>query len=54
MGSGLTLQFDKLSVLNLPKEAGLSFLTFNGRVQPRRTGQLRERAKLQVSFFVSL
>jgi hypothetical protein len=32
MGSGLTLHFDKLSVLSLPKEAALSFPTFKGGV----------------------
>jgi hypothetical protein len=38
-GSGLTLHFDKLSVLSLPKEAALLHPAFKGGARRRRMGQ---------------
>jgi len=38
--SGLTLHFDKLSVLSLPKEAALPYPAFKGGDWRRRMGQL--------------
>ena len=38
-GSGLTLHFDKLSVLSMPKEAALFYPTFKDRVWRCRMGQ---------------
>jgi hypothetical protein len=38
-GSGLTLHFDKLSVLSMPKEAALLNPAFKGGAWRRRMGQ---------------
>ena len=48
-GSGLTLHFDKLNVLSLPKEAALLYPSFKGGVWRRRMGQVIGLFSFQVS-----
>jgi hypothetical protein len=44
---GLTLHFDKLSVLSVPKEAALFYPALKDGAWRRRTGQAKKTAKYE-------